>query len=202
MAAALVVACPDCEKKWKPKNDLSGKKVKCPFCQHIFVVPGLRAEKATPEAPPDDVPQTKPTNPDDDADPYGVKTVELTNRCPNCTAEMGEHDMICLSCGYNTMTRQWGSTTKTKGVTLKQQMIYLLPPIGAAAFVLCSIIGLIMLYTVVPYWVHDSKWLWILDHESIRMWGTTVFLFIAWAAGMYCVHRFIEKPAPDEVKLD
>ena len=34
----------------------------------------------------------------------------MVPRCPNCTSEMGAHDIICLSCGYNTLTREWGKT--------------------------------------------------------------------------------------------
>ena len=51
---------------------------------------------------------------DGDVNPYGIKHVELVPRCPNCTEEMGEHDTICLACGYNTMTRQWGKTEKNR----------------------------------------------------------------------------------------
>ena len=71
---------------------------------------------------------------DKDENPYGVKHVELVPRCPNCTEEMvNEHATICLNCGYNTMTRQWGRTEKTLGVTFERQLTYMLPALGSAA---------------------------------------------------------------------
>jgi hypothetical protein len=219
MAAALIVTCPECEKKFKPKADVSGKKIKCPFCSEPFVVPAAKASKDGKEAKddkasPDAVKAGKPKGdgkaaptvtaaPDDDndVDPYGVKTVELVPRCPNCTQEMGEHDTICLHCGYNTMTRQWGKTDKILGLSVSKHTLYLLPPVGAAIFIFFSIITLLIYYIVVPYWVADM-WMDFIDSEAMRMWITVVFLFIAWAAGMYCFFKFIEKPKPDEVKLD
>ena len=117
MAAGMVVTCPKCEKKFKPKTDVSGKKIKCPFCTEPFVVPVAKEAKAE-KGKPDQIKAGKPkpgaaapqvtaapeagahdSDADDNPDPYGVKTVELVPRCPNCTQEMGEHDTICLACG-------------------------------------------------------------------------------------------------------
>ena len=47
-AEAVVVACPECEKKFKPKGDVQGKKIKCPFCKEPFVVPAVPQVKAKP----------------------------------------------------------------------------------------------------------------------------------------------------------
>src|SRR6266849_4088097 len=147
MAVSLVVTCPECEKKFKPKSDVSGKKIKCPFCAEPFVVPEAKSakpakSKADEKAKPDEAKETaiaaaQQANSDLDRDdnPYGVKTVELVPRCPNCTQEMGEHDTICLACGYNTMTRAWGKTEKTLGLTFGRHLVYLLPAIGSAVFV-------------------------------------------------------------------
>lgn len=207
MAASPVVTCPECEKKFKPKADVAGKKIKCPFCKEPFVVPAA-AEKETVKAG-KEAPQVKAapeeaaTNDyDADPNPYGVKTVDLVPRCPNCTQEMGEHDIICLACGYNTLTRQWGKTEKTIGVTQSRQFIYLLAPVGSVIFVFCSFIGLLVFYIVIPSLVVDSKWFGWLDSEATRMWTTLPFLFIMWMAGMFCFHKFIEKPKPDEIKME
>lgn len=114
---------------------------------------------------------------------------------------MGEHEIICLACGYNTMTRQWGKTEKTIGVTAKRQILYMLPPLGSAVFTVCAIIALLFFYIVFPDWVIDS-WASFLDSEAVRMWTTLIFVGIFWMAGMYCFHKFIEKPKPDEIVLD
>jgi len=39
MAEKPVVTCPACEKKFKAKADVRGKKILCPFCDQSFVVP-------------------------------------------------------------------------------------------------------------------------------------------------------------------
>ncbi|HZZ82868.1 MAG TPA: hypothetical protein VFE62_30490 [Gemmataceae bacterium] len=227
--AGIVVTCPECEKKFKPKADVSGKKIKCPFCTHQFVVPGekaangdakskpMKSDKARPDAKakpagkgkPDTKPKpvaepTQSADPDLDKDenPYGVNHVELVPRCPNCTEEMeNEHATICLYCGYNTMTREWGKTEKTIGVTWKRQILYSLPAIGSATYVFFTIIFLIYYCVVSPYDVEGTM-MSFSDHESMRMWTTVVNLVFIWAAGMFCFQKFIAKPKPDEIKLD
>jgi len=217
---ALVVACPECEKKFKPKSDVRGKKIKCPFCTHPFVVPMGKAasakseavESAKPAAAPAPVvtEAPKPAYDDDDDggdNPYGVKQVDLTPRCPNCTEEMGPHDIICLSCGYNTLTREWGRTNKTVGITFGQHFMYLLPALGSASFMFFSIVFLIYYTVVSPYhFAALDNWVgWVLrlsDHESMRMWTTVIFLLWIWMGGMFCFKKFIEKPKPDEVAIE
>jgi hypothetical protein len=223
MAAGVVVTCPECEKKFRPKTDVSGKKIKCPFCTKAFVVPAAKdakADKAKPDAtktgkPKEDAKAAVNAEPaataaagsnapvgeaDDNPDPYGVKTVEIVPRCPNCTKEMGEHDIICLSCGYNTMTREWGKTEKTLGITFERQLLYLLPAIGAAVFVLFSIMFLLFFFVVSPY--HLDPILEFTDSEAIRMWTALIFLAWLWGAGMFCFKKFIEKPKPDEIQME
>jgi hypothetical protein len=218
MAAGLIVTCPECEKKFKPKTDVSGKRIKCPFCAEAFVVPApaqppktksaaaksgkpnaAKAGTTAAAAPPDE--KAPVDDFDDNPDPYGVKTVELVPRCPNCTEEMGEHDTICLACGYNTMMRTWGKTEKTIGLTSGRHLMYLLPALGAAGFVLFAIITLLIYDVLVPYWVAGS-WMDFVDSEAVRMWTTVMFLFWFWMAGLFCFKKFIDKPKPDELQME
>lgn len=221
MADALVVTCPECEKRFKPKSDVRGKKIKCPFCTNPFVVPAAKngkpdkakpepakANKGKPDAPspePAPPPAPEPKAQDDDLDgddnPYGVKNVELVPRCPNCTHEMGPHDIICLACGYNTLTRQWGKTEKTYGLTTGRHLIYLLPALGAAAFVVFAILFLIFYGTVAPYLL-DGTMFWWLDGESMRMWCAVIVLAWIFGGGVFCMKKFIEKPKPDEIEME
>lgn len=210
MAVGMVVTCSHCEKKFKPKSDVAGKKIKCPFCKEAFVVPADAEAKASKPAP-EEVKAapveaagpvaTPPAEEDDNPDPYGVKTVDIVPRCPNCTQEMGPHDIICLACGYNTMTREWGKTEKTLGLTFQRQLVYLLPALGAATFVFFSVIFLIYYAVVSPYHVEKSM-LEFTDSEAIRMWTTLIFLAWFWGAGMFCFKKFIEKPKPDEIQME
>ncbi len=219
MAEAIVVACSECKKKFKPKTDVRGKKIRCPFCKEAFVVPAGPAAKnkaapvkdgkakveepkevAAPPTPPAAEEKKAATSDDLDADPnpYGVTTVALVARCPNCTQEMGPNDIICLACGYNTVLRTWGATKKTIGVTTGQHVLYLLPALGAAGFLFFSIIFLMYYSVVSPYHVYDIPILNYSDHESIRMWTTVIFLGWLWGTGLFCFKKFIEKPIPDE----
>jgi hypothetical protein len=215
MAVNLVVTCPSCEKKFKPKSDVAGKKIKCPFCTEAFVVPAAKpAKTAKAKAGAGDKAKSDETKEpalsaaeqanldlERDDNPYGIKTVELVPRCPNCTEEMGEHDTICLACGYNTMTRAWGKTEKLLGLTADRHLLYLLPAIGSAVFVFFSVISLLIFYTEVPYWVAGS-WMDFIDSEAIRMWTTLLFLFWFYLAGLFCFKKFIEQPKPDEIELE
>src|SRR4051794_18284484 len=120
MAVSLAVACPNCEKKFKPKGDVQGKKIKCPFCKDPFVVPAAKngseaksakvkaAEVKPPrEEPPAPVaaPPVEQRNPDSDFDtddnPYAVKNQDLTPRCPHCAKELqSANAVVCIYCGY------------------------------------------------------------------------------------------------------
>mgnify|MGYP002784787848 CR=1 FL=1 len=212
MAEPLIVTCPECKKRFKPKTDVRGKKVKCPSCKSIVAVPAddkkseaVKSGKPEPEAAPaaaaaapEPAPEKVYDDFEADPNPYGVKDVPLVPRCPNCTEEMGKHDIICLKCGYNTLTREWGKTEKTIAVTYGKQLKYLLPAIGAAVFSIGSIIFLVYYSVASPYHVADVPVLNLTDHESLRMWTTVIFLGWLWGAGLFCFKKFIEKPKPDE----
>jgi hypothetical protein len=199
---ALVVACPECKKKFKPKTDVRGKKIKCPFCKVPFTVPAAQEDN-----PPEVVaaPAEKQAEPYDEfaetPDPYGVKHVDLVPRCPNCTQEMGEHDTICLLCGYNTLTRQWGKTEKVKGLTFGRHLLYLLPALGAAFVTIFLIITLIFFDVIGPYFLPATMFFW-LDSEAMRLFSTVDTLTLAFSAGVYCFKKFIEKPKPDDIVLE
>src|SRR5262245_61410040 len=109
MAAASVIVCPECDKKFKGREGLQGKKIKCPACGADSVVGSLiydTVEPAQPKAPAKAAARTKPAAPkpaaaappekkgslldglDEDGNPYGVDTPDLAPRCPNCANEL------------------------------------------------------------------------------------------------------------------
>src|SRR4051812_33898111 len=123
MAVISAVTCPNCEKKFKPKTEVQGKTIKCPFCKEPFTVKAAKMEKSAKgskarakKADPDEVPIVEEPAPvaeappvpaaskedglDADENPYDVKTQDLTARCPNCANEMrSAKSVICLNCG-------------------------------------------------------------------------------------------------------
>jgi Zn finger protein HypA/HybF involved in hydrogenase expression len=209
-SAALVVSCPNsaCKKKFKPKSDVRGKKIKGPFCKEPFVVPGGGDDKASPDGIKEGMPKpeaaTAPAGEyDADPNPYGVQTVEVVPRCPNCTHEMeSEHATICLNCGYNTVTRQWGKTEKIVGLTFGRHLKYLLPAIGVVIFCMICLTDALIYCLVLPYWVGTAGVTSWTDSEASRFWLMVARLGTFWSAGMYCFKKFIEKPKPEEIVLD
>ena len=104
--------------------NLAGRTIRCKACGHAFVVKApakAQAPKAPPAkgpAPKGIKPKAEPPKPDPkekvyseseaDPNPYEVTDLDLTPRCPYCTHEMEEGEILCLNCGYNTATRLKG----------------------------------------------------------------------------------------------
>src|SRR5947207_737731 len=100
MAAPASISCPSCAKKFKGRPELAGKKIKCPGCGSPFIVP---QQAEAPQPKPAAVAAANARAPDDEANPYGITTIDLSARCPNCANKMESEDaIICLHCGYNT----------------------------------------------------------------------------------------------------
>src|SRR5262249_10200819 len=77
MGGSMVIACPECKKKFKGREELEGKTVRCPSCKHNFVVPGPAADKSAskPAAAPAAAQPKRGTTwdeEDEDSNPYGV----------------------------------------------------------------------------------------------------------------------------------
>jgi len=225
MADKPVVTCPSCEKKFKAKAEVRGKKILCPFCEKSFVVDGAAMGDVEPAAPAEDdgllalaaeegtIPlaidgakskkaRAEEDEPVDNDNPYGVTYVDSDPRCPNCTEKMvPKNAVVCLACGYNTLTREWGKTEKTMGVSFGRHFVYLLPGIFALAGLGLYICVQVFFATPWPLLVAGG-WLDWSDYEGLRMWTTTAGFGLVWYLGHYCYRRFVVKPFPDEVKLE
>lgn len=190
MAESPIITCPECAKKFKGKGDLSGKRIRCPFCTKVFVVPaGVKeAVKAAPAKIFHDD--------DDDKNPYGVTHLDISPRCPNCANLMeDEKAFVCLFCGYNTLTRELGHTEKAIGHTVGERFVYLLPGLLCATGALILICWQLFFALVLPGLVKNS-WAEFLDHESMRLWSTTPLLSSLWALGYFAFNRLVVKPTP------
>src|SRR5262249_19784111 len=173
--ASPVITCPQCVKKFKGRDDLAGKKIKCPFCAHPFVVPKM-AETAIkqPAGGPAAKESAKPaaaTNApipfadekkskvgwdeeDEDQNPYGVTHLDLTPRCPHCAKELVSADaVVCVYCGYNTLTRKHGETKKIIESTGHEHLMHLMPGLLAAGGMLFMIILVGVFSLAWPDWV-------------------------------------------------
>lgn len=210
MAGSPAITCPECQKKFKTKADVQGKKIKCPGCAHAFVVPDLSTAVQAKGKPDDkDAPipvagltPPKPADDEENDDPYGLTHADMAPRCPNCANEMESEDaVVCLFCGYNTLTRQWGKTEKTVAISTGRHFLHLLPGIACALLFLFCVLDQIYYCVVYPFNVAGTFMEWS-DHESLRTWSTIFALSSMWSLGAYAYHRLIVKPLPDEQKLD
>jgi DNA-directed RNA polymerase subunit RPC12/RpoP len=209
-----VITCPECSKQFKGKGDLQGKKIRCPFCHEPFTVPEAEEDEPAPKPaakkaavkaapkPPPFKPMAGDDDDDDNPNPYGVTKLDIAPRCPNCANEMeSEEAVVCLYCGYNTLTRTWGKTAKVIEMTAGEHLMWLLPGLACALTIFLLIVFLIAYCLVVPYY-SANQWYEFADHESIRMWLTTIMLGIMWGTGYFAFKRLVINPTPPDKLKD
>jgi DNA-directed RNA polymerase subunit RPC12/RpoP len=203
--AIATIACPKCNKTFRGNEEVKNKRIRCPACGVGFVVKefvagGAAPAKAKPKSEP--APEEKEEeNPDDDANPYGVGTVSIAARCPNCANEMeSEAAIICLYCGYNTQTRTLGQTTRTVQQTGSDRIKWLMPGIGC-------FFGLLLLVLFQNYYTlnlaasfrTEDGWLWsMLSSEPLFLWLTLISAAVLWIIGRFVFKRLILEPKPPE----
>jgi hypothetical protein len=215
--AAPIITCPACTKKFKGKEGIQGKRIKCPLCSTPFVVPadggaqvkagpategGIQLKKEAPTAQAQGHQRVVWTKEDDDGTPYKMGEFDERPRCPNC-ANLLEHSkaVICLYCGYNTQTREWGQTVKAMSVTGGQHFAHLLPGIFFLFMLILFIVGILFFSLELPAMVAGT-WADKLDHESVRMWTILLALMFMWAFGLLAFRRLVLNPKPKEKEKD
>jgi hypothetical protein len=218
----LSITCPECDKPLKVPAEAAGKKVRCRACDATFVVkapaPAAKAaKKAAPAAPLDVVPlaeekpkaapKKKPAKaapPDDDkeATPYAVaRSTELATRCPYCTHELEEGQVVCLNCGYDTITRERHATVATYAHTFWDWFFWLLPAVACVFLILFLItfdVLYVLLASVEGLGELSGGWLSFLGYNSIKFWVCVITVFFMWHAGKWAFIRFVFHPVPPE----
>ncbi len=214
--AAPVITCPACTKKFKGKEGLEGKRIKCPLCATPFVVTAAQLKagggdgkgqaKGAAAKPAGAAPSMAKqqrvswSKEDEDSTGYQLGQFDLRARCPNCANLMeSEEAIICVFCGYNTQLRTWGQTVKAIGITGTQHFLHLLPGIIFLLLLITFMIGLLMFCLQLPSLVVNT-WASFFDHESMRMWTIGIALGFMWAFGMLAVRRLVFNPMPKEVE--
>lgn len=213
--AAPIITCPACTKKFKGKEGLEGKRIKCPLCATPFVVTAEQVKAGAAAQAKGGAPaggQAKPdmakhqrvswNKEDDDNRGYKLGEFDLRPRCPNCANLMeSEEAVVCVFCGYNTQTRTWGKTIKTTGITGGQHFVYLLPGLIFLFLLITSIVGLLYFCLELPPLVVGT-WAWFFDHESMRMWIIGLSLAFMYAFGWLAVRRLMLNPKPKEIEKE
>jgi predicted Zn finger-like uncharacterized protein len=198
----LNVSCPQCKAPIKATDELIGKKVRCKGCGHIFVISAGPTEKPKPVKATPTKPAPAKVKADEEEgspNPYGfADEEEAAPRCPHCAQELDSHDsVICIHCGYNTVTRQRVQSKKVVETTGGDTFMWLLPGLGAVFFILV-LIGIDICYCLLsPGWAQGGDYEW-LTAGGFRLWFFIMTLFGMFFAGKFAFSRLILNPTPPE----
>jgi hypothetical protein len=201
-----IITCPECEKRFKGKPGLEGKRIRCPACSHAFIVPeedeadlDLAERLGATIKPKNAVKKPKLGGGiSGDERKYGVTDLDLSQRCPNCTKEMEDGAIICLFCGYNTQTRALGQTTKTIEKSGGEHFLHLLPGLAVALCMVILVISNLYFCFEVPNMLNREDWSYSFAHESVKFWSAMISLGLLWGLGTFCYKRLILEPKPPE----
>jgi hypothetical protein len=147
------------------------------------------------------VPAAKPKASDDDEDDevYNVKAVELAPRCPFCAKELDPPDaVICIHCGYNTITRQRATTKKVYETTAQDIFLWMLPGIMGIIGIILLIVMDVLAYQRLPPWLEANEWDKLVTPGVCVFWVIFPSLFMMYRAGKIAVYRLIIQPKPPE----
>ena len=202
MASTFVFSCPKCRKQLQGPADLEGKTIRCKACGNTFVVKPVPVSKPAADGRNSKTrPKPAAGRPDEEAalTPYGVTTEKLKTRCPHCAAEMESNEaVICLECGYNTITRQHLGTKKIAETTGGDFFLWLLPGflcVGAVCFMI--LIDVITVwYLLANPWKADG--LWFKLQMALGIWIVIFSFFGMYSAGRFAIKRLIFNPTPPE----
>jgi DNA-directed RNA polymerase subunit RPC12/RpoP len=221
MTATISITCPSCSKNMVGPAAALGKKVKCKACSHVFVAKGEEikapsakgAAKASAPAsdpkskapagkPKQEVDKNRRMDPEDSEPGKGYGFVEAppdaVARCPQCAYEMESEDaIVCLTCGYNLLTRTRLHMKKTYEINFMDWVFWLTPPISATLFCLLSLTFGVFLWTGLKWWWGD----WWFSHFSVQIWFTVFAAAGAWYSGKFAFKRFVyELQPPEKIK--
>ena len=215
--AAVSITCPGCRKRIKGREEHLGRKIRCPNCQNSFIAEADADEADAPLAfADDDKPKAKPAKAKpkpvaevktpapaavDDAQ-YGVETIDTAARCPNCAELMADPTaIICIHCGYNTLTRTYGKTRKVYAASSTEIVQHLAPAILFSSIFVALVLVVLWYNTVVPPMFNGTSRDWVV-HESLRMWSAMIIVGFLWWFGFYAFKTFALQPMPEEVEKE
>ncbi len=193
MANTITIICPECEKSLKAPPEVVGKKIRCKGCGHTFAARAPQAGKPGKPAA-----KKKPDEEEEGA--YGVTEEYLGPRCPDCANAMEEGDIICLHCGYNTVTRQKVRPRKVRETTGGDVFFWLLPGILCALGVILLITADMLYIFLIDKDMFEEAWYDFIGGKMLKMWTSIGLLFIIFFLGRFAVKRLIFDNKPPEVE--
>jgi hypothetical protein len=138
---------------------------------------------------------------DEDGNPYKVTDLNDAARCPECANEMeSEEAVICLHCGFNTITRERARTRKVRDVTGGDVFIWLLPGIACVVAIIALIVFDVLYCVCAEDWFDQDAWYSFLSSYGVKIWLVIPSLFLIYKAGYFAVKRLILNPTPPEIE--
>lgn len=98
---AIKVTC-TCGQSFKAKDELAGKRARCPKCSQPLVIPAPSVDDEFTLEAPVDVPKYNPL--EDILADEGVKHAATGPVCPSCSEPVSPGAVICIQCGFNLQT--------------------------------------------------------------------------------------------------
>lgn len=94
----IKVKCGSCSAQFKAKDELAGRRIKCPKCKNPVVI------AAAPATPARSAPKRAANPLLDILDDEDVRSKTSGPMCDNCGAEVKHGAVICIDCGFNLET--------------------------------------------------------------------------------------------------
>jgi DNA-directed RNA polymerase subunit RPC12/RpoP len=109
MKMTIAVQCGSCRKRFAVKEELAGRKFKCPQCGGVLMIPEPRPEPKTPRPITDlldDYERASPPAGEKHSSTAGTaggteSAPDTAPKCPSCGASFTAGALICFECGYD-----------------------------------------------------------------------------------------------------
>jgi hypothetical protein len=101
-----------CGQRYRVKESLAGKRVKCQKCAAAIAVPATTLSTDNGYATSSD----SSLSSFDEQLTHSVNLPGLGRKCPNCTVPLAPHATFCVACGFNLKTGQATKTTRDASV--------------------------------------------------------------------------------------
>jgi hypothetical protein len=193
MAETITIICPTCEKSIKAPETVVGKKIRCKGCGETFTAKAPKAPKPGKAI--------KPAKKEEGI-AYGLIEEYLGARCPDCTEPMGDEDVICLNCGYSTITRTKPKPKKVRETTGGDVFLWLLPGI------LCALAALLLLSWLVGNIVFRMTRTDLGEFDKMTvncadcclLWFSIFQIWLIYKSTRFAIKRLILNNTPPEVE--
>lgn len=194
MAGVIKVSCPKCKKAMQVPEVLAGKRIRCRGCNATLMIAQREVKQAA---------STNPAAHHEDefnvTGTYGMTIESDKPRCPFCAGDIEEGQAVCLTCGYNLLTRERAETRVLYSVHGSDYFLWLLPGIVCILVALLCIGAIVILWTGVPS-LGGALQEWFQDWRWGRVYASIFFAFIISGCGRFAYKRLIKNPHPPEIE--